>query len=177
MGIPTLIATLTASNDSSVADTSSMTSAYDEYMFVMTDIAPATDQVTFEFQVNADGESGYNEVVTSTAWTVQHTDADYTELHYHAAEDLAQGTGKISMGNSRGNGSDESGAGILHLFTPSDTTYVTHYYGRSTFKTLSPGVKEEYFAGYINVTGAITDIQFNMDSGNFDGVIQVFGIK
>ena len=60
MGIPTLIATLTASNSSSVADTSSMTSTYDEYMFVCTDIAPATDDTEFGFQVNASSQSGYN---------------------------------------------------------------------------------------------------------------------
>ena len=32
-------------------------------------------------------------------------------------------------------------------------------------------------AGYINATGAVDEITFKMSSGNFDGVIQMYGIK
>ena len=32
-------------------------------------------------------------------------------------------------------------------------------------------------AGYINATGAIDEIRFKMDSGNFDGTIAMYGIK
>ena len=35
----------------------------------------------------------------------------------------------------------------------------------------------QYTAGYINDTTAIDEIQFKMSSGNFDGVIQLFGIS
>ena len=73
MGIPTLIKTLTASNDASLSfvdGTADVTldSTYDEYMFVFTDINPATDATEFTFQVNVDGQSGYNEVVTSAGF-------------------------------------------------------------------------------------------------------------
>ena len=33
-----------------------------------------------------------------------------------------------------------------------------------------------YVGGYINDTTAIDNINFQMDSGNFDGVIQMYGI-
>ena len=64
MGIPTLISTSTASNAASVAITSGIDSTYDEYMFVMTDVGPATDNVVFQFQVNVAGQSGYNESIS-----------------------------------------------------------------------------------------------------------------
>ena len=52
MGIPTLISTSTASDASSIAITSGIDSTYDEYMFVMTDIGPASDSVDFSIQFN-----------------------------------------------------------------------------------------------------------------------------
>ena len=63
MGISTLIKTLTASGSASldfVDGTSSVVldSTYDEYMFVFTDINPATDSANFTFQVNATDDAG-----------------------------------------------------------------------------------------------------------------------
>ena len=73
MGIPTLIGSAhTPSNASSVDITSGIDSTYDEYMFVFTDINPATDAQNFQFQVNVDGQSGFNETITSTAFYAQH---------------------------------------------------------------------------------------------------------
>ena len=41
--------------------------------------------------------------------------------------------------------------------------------------------KEEYHycyaGGYVNVTEHVDEIQFKMSSGNFDGVIQMYGIS
>ena len=55
MGIPTLIKTLTASGSATLSfvdGTSDVTldSTYDEYMFVCTDIGPATDNVFSPFK-------------------------------------------------------------------------------------------------------------------------------
>ena len=55
--ISTLISTNTADSDSALAITSGIDGTYDEYMFVMTDIHPETNQVYFSFQVNAVGQS------------------------------------------------------------------------------------------------------------------------
>jgi hypothetical protein len=35
----------------------------------------------------------------------------------------------------------------------------------------------DFIAGYINTTSAIDEISFKMPSGNFDGTIQMYGIK
>ena len=37
---------------------------------------------------------------------------------------------------------------------------------------------QDYFiAGYVNVTGAIDEIEFKMSTGNFDGKIKMWGVK
>ena len=177
MGIPTLISTSTASDSSSVDITSGIDSTYDEYMFVFTDIGPAGDGVNFGFQANVDGQSGFNETVTNTIFKGQHDEADSSAtVAYRADHDQAQGTSLIKLTGSIGNGSDESGAGILHLFSPSSTTYVKHFYSRVVHYGSSNYVGDYFTAGYLNVTGAIDEVTFKVDSGNFDGVIQMYGI-
>jgi len=179
MGIPTLIATLTASNDASVSDTSSMTSTYDEYMFVCTDIGPATDGANFKWQVNATDGADYNDSqITSTFFDAQHSEDDsLTALGYRTSYDQANGTDFQWIAQGIGNGSDESSVSILHIFSPASTTYVKHFYSRAHTYHSNNKAKSYFIAGYINDTTAIDEIQFKMDSGNFDGVIQVYGIS
>ena len=180
--IPTLIKTLTADGDSSLSfvdGTASVVldSTYDEYMFVYTDIGPATDDVDFEFQGNVAGGSGYNETITSTFFAAYHGEDDVSAaLSYATAQDQAQGTAFQRLANDAGNGADESISGILHLFSPSSTTYVTHFYATSNWYHVNNFTQNSFVAGYFNLTGAIDEIQFKMTSGNFDGVIQLYGI-
>ena len=177
MGIPTLISTATASNAATVSITSGIDSTYDEYMFVFTDIGPATDGEHFTFQCNAAGAADYNETITSTYFYASHNEAGSSQVvEYHASYDQANGTAFQIIANGVGNGADESCAGILHLFAPSSTTYTTHFY--STFSKYWSGDynQVDYIAGYFNITAAIDEIQFKMTSGNLDGVIQMYGI-
>ena len=177
MGIPTLISTATASNASEVAITSGVDSTYDEYMFVCTDINAATDNTDFGFQVNVDGQSGYNETMTTTVFDASIDGSGGSgNLAYNPANDQAQGTALQPLIRACGNGADESGVVILHLFSPSNTTYVTHFYARAHNLQFEDYSQEYYLAGYVNVTGAIDEIEFKMTSGNFDGVIQMYGI-
>ena len=178
MGIPTLISTNTASTDASVSITSNITSTYDEYMFVCTDINPGTDSADFMVQFNVDGQSGFNETITSSVFATYHNESgtDDTTLAYSAGADLAQGTGYQYLIQDGGNGADESGAGILHLFNPASTTYVKHFYGTFTYYHPANYTQQYYIGGYINVTGAIDEISFKINTGTYDGVIQMYGI-
>ena len=175
MGIPTLISTATADGDANLDITSGIDSTYDEYMFVMTDISPSTDGANFLFQVNAAGASGFNETMTSTYFWVKHGDDDSTDLAYVDSLDQAQGTAFQFLGNAYEE--SQGGAGILHLFSPSSTTYVKHFYARITHFSNGGGVaREDNIAGYINTTTAIDEISFKVSTGTFDGVIQMYGI-
>ena len=184
MGIPTLIKTLTASDSATLsfvdgASDVTLDSTYAEYMFVFTDINPATDTVQFSFQVNAtdDAGGGYDtSLITSTSFRAYSAEADSTELSYQTAYDLAQSASFQPIAQDLGNDSDGSAAGILHLFSPSSTTYVKHFYSRFSCMQSNSAENEVHVAGYINDTTAIDEIQFKMSSGNFDGVIQLYGI-
>jgi hypothetical protein len=175
----TLITTNSDTNQASMSFTSSIDSTYKLYIFKFIDINPATDNTKFQFQVNATDGADYNDsAITSTCINVFHDEADSsTSLGYEANRDQAQGTAFQDLTEGQGNGSDESSAGELHLFNPSSTTYVKHFYSRMNSYYKDNFTMEFYIAGYINDTTAIDDIQFKMSSGNFDGTIKMYGVK
>ena len=186
MGIPTLITTNTHAVGSSTTTstfTSGIDSTYDEYMFVFTDINPDTNNAIFRFQVNVAGQSGYNEVITSTFFQTGMSEAGtLTTVSYDTGGDQAQGSADQYLSGGIANDADASAAGILHLFSPSDTTYVKHFYSRSNTYNISIGgsgnaTYDVYVAGYINVTGAVDEVQFDTNNGDFSGVIQMYGIS
>ena len=178
MGIPTLISTSTASNASSVSITSGIDSTYDEYMFVFTDINAATDQAIFQFQVNATDGADYNDsAITSTYFRAYHKENDSdAALTYLTGGDQAQGTAFQNITQGLGNEADSCVAGVMHLFNPSNTTYVKHFYGSFVCNGQADQAQHAFVAGYFNVTGAIDDIQFKMSSGNMDAVIKMYGV-
>ena len=177
MGIPTLISTATASGASSVNITSGIDSTYDEYMFVLTDINVGTDSAEFQFNGSIDGGSNYNVTKTTTSFYAYNIEDDSsTSLGYWAAGDLAQSTSDQMLWENMGSGADESGAAILHLFTPASTTYVKHFYFRSQQNNATEYCIDLFVAGYFNDTNDIDAITFKTSTGTFDGVIQMYGI-
>ena len=176
--ISTLLSTATSSNVASVSITSGIDSTYDEYMFVFTDIYPATDGANFTFHANATDTADYNEIpMTTTYFRPYHTESDSAaSLDYITDSDQAQGTGFQIIQESVANDADGACAGVLHLFSPSSTTYVKHFYSRINGMGDGALTSDVFVGGYFNDTTAIDDVQFKMSSGNFDGVIQMYGI-
>ena len=77
-----------------------------------------------------------------------------------------------------GNENDESGNGTLHLYDPSNTTFVKHFMADTNTHTDDNRSSRFFVGGYFNTTSAIDEIQFKMSSGNIDsGVIKMYGIK
>ena len=173
----TLITTNTSSNAATSDFTSSIDSTYKLYIFKFYDVNPATDDVKFSVQFNVAGQSGFNETITTTAFRAIHNEADSeAALAYQTGGDQAQGTAYQSIVSGVGNASDESCSGVMHLFNPASTTYAKHFYSRASIVEASPSANDIYAAGYINTTSAIDEIDFKMSSGNFDGLIQMYGI-
>lgn len=175
----TLIATATASASSSLSFTSGIDSTYDVYEFVFTNMHPATDNVTFQFQVNASGQTGFNETITSTYFRAKHNENDAaTGLDYITAFDQAQGTSYQVLPNEVGADADQSTSGVLTLYAPSSTTYVKHFTARFNDAHPSDITMDCFIAGYINTTSAIDEIDFKFSSGNIDaGTIKMFGVS
>ena len=181
-GSTTLLSTSTASSSATIDFTSGIDSTYKEYLFIFNDIHPATDSTQFLFQGNAAGGSGYNETITSTCFEAEHYENDFaTGLTYLANGDQAQGTAFQRLSDSISNDNDHGLAGYLHLFNPSDTTFIKHFITstQATYPSASQGDFSMQYnvAGYFNTTSAIDEIQFKMSSGNIDaGTIQLIGI-
>ena len=173
----TLITTNTSSDAATSDFTSGIDSTYKLYIFKFIDVNPATDNVKFGFQGNASGGSGFNEVITSSAFNTYHNEADgTTNLSYQAVDDQAQGTSYQNISWELGNGSDECCVGELHLFSPSSTSKVKHFYSTMQMYNYHNLTRTGFVAGYINTTSAIDEIQFKMSSGNMDGVIKMYGV-
>ena len=173
-----LLSSQTADGDASISFTSGITSTYGEYIFRFYDINPSSDGATFQWQVNVAGQSGYNETVTSTSFTTYHREDDGgSALGYQTGQDQGQGTAYEELAPGVGNGADESLVGEIHLFNPSNKTYVKHFIARIRHYQLLNYNVDEFRSGYFNVTGAIDDVQFKVSTGNFDGKIKMWGVK
>ena len=174
-----LISSQTADDAASLSFTSGIDSTYDEYIFEFYTVRGSIDQKDLGFQVNASGETGYNETITSTFFYAEHSESGSGgALSYSAGQDQAQGTGFQSVGAGVGSSADECLAGELHIFNPSSTTYVKNFYGVTQFYHGSNYSQQDFSAGYINITSAITQVQFKFHDGNIaDGTFKLWGVK
>ena len=174
----TLISSQTASNSASISFTSGLDSTYKAYKFVFSNINPATDNVFFDFNLSTDAGSNYNVTKTTTAFRAYDTEGGAAPtLEYYPGIDLAQSTAFQNIVGEAGSGADESISGSLILFNPSSTTYVKHFLTNSNQNTYHDLTMNTFIAGYGNTTSAVNAVQFKCSSGNFDGVIYLYGIK
>ena len=171
-----LLRTQTASGSSSISFTSDIDSTYDLYIFKFIEINPATDTVDFKFQGSTNGGSGYGVTKTTTAFWAAHAETDASEFEYRTNQDLAQSTDAQWLNVYLGNGADENASGELYLYAPSSTTYVKHFYSTVYYYQNNNYSTEFFVSGYFNTTSAINAMQFTMSSGNFDGVIKMYGL-
>ena len=176
-----LLETQTASGDGTLDFTSGIDSTYKEYQFHFIDMHPATNDVTFGFQTDTGTNTSYNQTMTTTFLQTRHTEDDTTQsgaLTYTTNRDQSQGTAFQKLNYDLGNGNDECLAGILHLYDPSNTTFVKHFIANSNSPTNGTHAANMYTSGYFNTTTALTRVQFKMDGGDIDsGVIKLYGVS
>ena len=180
-GKMTLLQTQTASSSASISFTSNIDSTYPIYVFKFINIHPATNNT--HLMVNfRDGGSSYDATKTTTVLYAYHDESDSeASVIYSTGSDLAQSTSGQRLTGGGGNGTDESASGTLHLFDPSNTTFVKHFICRSqVYVAPSSGTdfsQDMNTAGYINTTTALTRVRFKFHSGNIDnGTIKMYGV-
>jgi len=183
-GVWNLIKTYTASSDSDLSFVDGTDgvdfTAYDEFVFKFINMHPsASGGVRPTFQLSTDGGSNYNTTMTTTSFRALHAENDSSaNLVIDAGSDQAEGTAFQMIGTDAGNDNDESCSGTLHLFSPSDTTFVKHFIARSNGMNTGSFSLDTFVAGYANTTSAIDAIQFKFGSGNIDaGQISLYGIS
>ena len=76
-----------------------------------------------------------------------------------------------------GNDNDQCLSGTLHLFAPSDTTFVKHFIARIQSPKDNDYHVDMFIAGYFNTTTALTRLRFQMSSDAIDaGDICLYGL-
>ena len=180
LGSLTHISTQTASSSASLSFTSGIDSTYKEYIFYFVDIHPATDNTGFMFNMSIDGGSNYNITKTTTNFRAFNDEGSGSGvLRYETTSDLAQSTAFQDMTREDGsNDDDHNCVGYLHLFNPSDTTFVKHFIITTNSTHEADYSHQNFIAGYANTTSAINAVQFKASSGNIDsGQILLFGLS
>tara|TARA_R100000995_G_scaffold68766_1_gene37378 strand:+ start:141 stop:743 length:603 start_codon:yes stop_codon:yes gene_type:complete len=174
----TLISTQTASSSSTISFTSGIDSTYKEYIFKLYDIHPTNDGV--DMRVNfRDGGSSFDAIKTSSFfWAYQGEGDEAQVLQYSTGRDLAQSTSADALSGNIGADNDQSGVATLHLFDPSNTTFVKHYISISNVNEDGNYTINSFKAGYCNTTSAIDGVQFSMSSGTIQsGTIKMYGVS
>ncbi|SVC46625.1 uncharacterized protein METZ01_LOCUS299479, partial [marine metagenome] len=173
-----LISTETVGSAVATIDfTSGITTTYKEYIFEFHGIKSASSDPHFEFQVNASGQSGFNEAMTTTVFRAYNSEAGSPQLGYSTGQDQVDAD-KVYQPIARNVTSlaDETCVGELHIFNPGSTTGVKNFFSEASNN--GAYVMQTFTAGYINVTAAITQVSFKMTSGNIAaGTIKMYGIK
>ena len=183
-GSMVFIKKLTASSSSTLSFVNGssdvvLDSTYKEYVFIFKDIHHSEADRNLSFNLSIDSGSNYNVAKTTTHFRAYHGENDVGGvLEYRTGSDLAQGTGVQSILRGIKGDNDASGAGYMHLFNPSSTTFVKHFIAVGTYMQDNTLSETFYTAGYGNTTSAVDAVQFSVNSGNIDaGTITLYGIN
>jgi len=178
------IKTLTASSSSTMSFVHGssdvvLDNTYFAYLFIYTQIHPASSGVGFQFNMSTDSGSNYNVSKTSTFFEAYHNESGSAQLlGSESGDDLAQGTGFQPLIRNFGNDNDQCGSGLLYLFSPYSTTQVKQFIAESSGTHESDYNLHDFVAGYGNTTSAVNAVRFQMNSGAIDtGKIKLYGIK
>ena len=173
----TLISSQTASNSASISFTTGIDSTYRTYLFKFINIHALTNTDLFRFNMSTDGGSNYNVTKTSTWFEAYHSESGAGgAITYDVSSDLAQSTSDQRIVRAMYTASDANASGYMYLFNPSSTTYVKHFMSNCNNVQYEDYSQQYIMAGYGNTTSAINAIIFRMETGNFNGTIQMYGI-
>ena len=185
-GAVVLIASETATSDAEINFTSGIDATYGEYIFKFYNMNPEyANTASFVFNGSIDGGSNYNVTKTTTYISATHyeTGAVYAGgaydvlLQYSTSGDLAQSTSHQPLAREVEHDADGSCVGELHLFNPSSTTYVKHFYATINSYNSAESSRHSFVAGYFNDTNNIDAMTFKFSTGDFEGTIKMWGVK
>ena len=184
-----IIKKLTASSSSTLSfvDGSSdvvLDNTYSEYMFMLNNIHPSAsgDDAWLAFQGSTNTGSSYGVNITSTYFVnYSNEDDDLQRAPQYRSQDnfhRNQETAFHRLTYQMSNDNQICGAGFLHLFNPSSTTFAKNFIIHTLVEGHTNYTHHSFITGYFNTTSAIDAIQFKMNSGNIDaGTITLYGIN
>jgi hypothetical protein len=169
-----LIQRQTASASSSIDFTTGIDSTYDEYLFVFTNIIPATDGASFANRFSIDGGATYKAGASDYQYAAAVLRYDPLVINTGSAGDSFNYL-SYSVSNSAANGGV---SGEMRLYVPGDSN------GKKVFTYHSGGT---YGSGFWNMNGSgrfinsnspVNAVRFLMSGGNItSGSIALYGVK
>ena len=166
-------------NLTDITFSSGIGSTYDVYIFDFINLNAATDNVSFTFQVNAVGDSGYNNSNITSVFSAAFHDEDDSGagVGADANRDNDGTTDETLLEHYIGTEADEGISGRMWLYAPSSDDHVKNFIAELSTNARHDANYVSQVAGYIDDDDtAIDDIRFKMSSGNFDGLIRMYGI-
>lgn len=172
-----LIATVTASADTSADFDAQLDSTYSRYLLIGTDIVPGTDSVDMWLRTDSDAGVSYDAGATDYAWAVQGWSA--STLGSNDTSDASinlTGTGGSTASNV-GNAADEASMLTLWINNPSGAVRDSLF--SWTLSGLNPAGQPFIVngSGTRNATAAIDSISILMSSGTITGTFKLYGIE
>jgi len=173
-GAYTKLSHITASNDATVVFNSSLiTSTYQDYKVVYSNIHAASDRQIFNLRLSVDNGTNI-------------TNVDFVHRSFKPDGNVAS-LGETDNANFRlhgnetsGNAAGESLSGFIEIFDPSATDTRKHILGRTVFNLGDSGVVHFHslLGGSTRVTNAVNYLRFNWASGNIaSGEFTLYGRK
>ena len=156
-------------------------STYPVYLIKYINVFSSTGQ-NIAMNFTTDG-TNYNVNMTTTCWVNEHSenDSDVARYDYSESYDKAGSTDQVIFNVNKGgleNASDASASGEMYVFNPSSTTFTTHFMSRANSLSEYPGSTDNYVAGYVNSTSAVTGIRWHVvSSGTLSGTFLLYGLK
>ena len=156
-------------------------STYPVYLIKYINVFSSTGQnIAMNFTTNG---TDWNLNQVTTAWVSEHSenDSDVARMDYSESYDQAGSTDQVVFNINKGgleNASDASASGEMYVFNPSSTTFTTHFMSRANSLSEYPGSTDNYVAGYVNSTSAVTGIRWHVvSSGTLSGTFLLYGLK
>ena len=176
-GAWTFISETVASNSATISITSGITSTYDLYMVVITNLDPATTDTELDMLVSTDGgsayrTSGYRE--SSSRHGVGGARDDYVNTSATSLQILGGSGANESL-----NAGNRGGNAIVYIPNPSDTGEKTQIWGQGGYH--SNGNEQQSVIGtgcYDSAAEDLDAVRFQMESGNIStGNFALYGLK
>ena len=172
------IATATASASAAITFTDLGGSIYSALRVIMSDVAPATDNVDFYLRTSTDGGSTYDSSAGNYAYSGNVTQSGATNSPVASTGATQMAISGLGSGEQLGSGTNESYAGVLTVFDPSAATYTRFkveycYSDEGGSNAIATGSM-----GGARLSAADVDaIQFLMASGNIaTGEFTLYGL-
>ena len=178
----TYISSATASASTNIEFTSGIDSTYDQYVFTLVDLLPATDDVILRIRTSTDGGTSFDSGASDYSWSLTRTNtsAGSWSSSLSTASSSMPIAGSSTAAYGIGNGAADAGvSGMVYLHDPSNATAYKSVHGYLVYGTeVSERSALSMFSGRRMAIADVDAVRFYFSSGNMaSGTIRLYGVN